>query len=39
MEKAFSASTLAEVLAEPTKSTPLCSFPGTASRSRKSGAT
>ena len=27
MEKAFSASTLAEVLAEPTKSVPLCGFP------------
>lgn len=27
MEKAFSASTLAEVLAEPAKSTPLCDFP------------
>lgn len=27
MEKAFAASTLAEILAEPTKSAPLCSFP------------
>ena len=27
MEKAFAASTLAEVLAEPTKSVPLCTFP------------
>ena len=27
MEKAFAASTLAEILAEPTKSVPLCSFP------------
>jgi Rrf2 family protein len=39
MEKAFSASTLAEVLAEPTKSTPLCSFPVTVSRGRKTNAT
>jgi Rrf2 family protein len=38
MERAFSASTLAEVLAEPTRSTPLCSFPGTAARSRQAGA-
>jgi len=29
MEQAFSASTLAEVLAEPTKSVPLCEFPPT----------
>lgn len=28
MEKAFAASTLAEILAEPTKSIPLCEFPG-----------
>lgn len=28
MEKAFSESTLAEILAEPTRSRPLCSFPG-----------
>lgn len=28
MEKAFSASTLAEILAEPTRSKPLCDFPG-----------
>ena len=27
MEKAFAASTLAEILAEPTKSVPLCDFP------------
>lgn len=27
MEKAFAASTLAEILAEPTKSVPLCNFP------------
>lgn len=27
MEKAFGASTLAEILAEPTKSAPLCTFP------------
>lgn len=27
MEKAFSASTLAEILAEPTRSVPLCTFP------------
>ena len=27
MEKAFSASTLAEILAEPTRSVPLCGFP------------
>lgn len=31
MEKAFAASTLAEILAEPTKSVPLCSFPAAAS--------
>ena len=30
MEKAFAASTLAEILAEPTKSVPLCNFPATA---------
>lgn len=30
MEKAFAASTLAEVLAEPTKSRPLCDFPSAA---------
>lgn len=30
MEKAFSASTLAEILAEPSRSTPLCDFPGLA---------
>ena len=30
MEKAFAASTLAEILAEPTKSVPLCSFPSPA---------
>ena len=28
MERAFSASTLAEILAEPSKSIPLCAFPG-----------
>jgi DNA-binding IscR family transcriptional regulator len=27
MEEAFSASTLAEILAEPSRSTPLCEFP------------
>lgn len=27
MEKAFAASTLAEILAEPMKSVPLCNFP------------
>lgn len=31
MEKAFAASTLAEILAEPTKSVPLCNFPAAAS--------
>ena len=30
MEKAFAASTLAEILAEPTKSVPLCTFPASA---------
>ena len=30
MEKAFGASTLAEILAEPTTSVPLCTFPGLA---------
>lgn len=30
MEKAFAASTLAEILAEPTQSVPLCEFPATA---------
>lgn len=30
MEKAFAASTLAEILAEPTKSVPLCNFPAAA---------
>lgn len=32
MEKAFAASTLAEILAEPTKSVPLCAFPAGSSR-------
>lgn len=32
MEKAFSESTLAEILAEPTKSIPLCDFPAPAKR-------
>lgn len=31
MEKAFAASTLAEILAEPTKSVPLCNFPAVSS--------
>ena len=30
MEKAFAAATLAEILAEPTKSVPLCNFPAAA---------
>jgi len=30
MERAFAASTLAEILAEPSKSIPLCAFPGAA---------
>lgn len=34
MEKAFSSTTLAEVLAEPTQSVPLCDFPRTAKRAR-----
>ena len=32
MQKAFAASTLAEILAEPTTSAPLCNFPAAASR-------
>lgn len=34
MEKAFSASTLAEILAEPSRSVPLCDFPGIPACSR-----
>jgi Rrf2 family nitric oxide-sensitive transcriptional repressor len=35
MEQAFGATTLAEVLAEPTTSIPLCPFPSTKPKSRK----
>jgi len=35
MEEAFSNSTLAEVLAEPTSSVPLCEFPRTPARGRR----
>jgi Rrf2 family nitric oxide-sensitive transcriptional repressor len=35
VEKAFSATTLAEVLAEPTKSVPLCPFPNVKARAGK----
>jgi Rrf2 family protein len=34
MEKAFAASTLAEILAEPTRSVPLCTFPAAAAAAR-----